>query len=83
MLDVGEEALPRLLSVVADVDADLGLGGDDGGGRILHGSPELIGIDRLRRGSDGRADAASDAGRGRLPACVVRMRESLVSTRTV
>ena len=51
MLDVGEEALPRLLSVVADVDADIGLGGDDGGGRLFDRSAELIGVDRLAAGA--------------------------------
>ena len=47
MLHVGDEALPGLLAVVADVDAGLDLGGDGRRGRLLDGPLQLVGVDRL------------------------------------
>ena len=78
VLHVGEEALAGLLAVVADVDAGIDLGGDHVGGGVLDGGAQLVGVDaspRLRR----PCSSASAGGRGRLPAWVVRMRDSLVS----
>ena len=47
VLDVGDEALARLLAVVADVDPGLDLRGDDGGGGGAHRSAELGRVDVL------------------------------------
>ena len=80
VLHVGDEALARLLSVVADVDPRLDLRRDARGGRDLDGSlaapPGSTGSPLLRR----PCSSASAGGRGRLPACVVRMRDVLVCT---
>ena len=77
MLHVGEEALARLLAVVADVDAGGELARDDMPRRVLdRGAPA-----RRRRpprgGSAATNRSTAPAGRGRLPAWVVRMRCSL------
>ena len=45
--DVGEEALARLLAVVADVDAALELAGDAAPGRLPHGRCDSGRLDRL------------------------------------
>ena len=45
--DVGEEALARLLAVVADVDAALELAGDAAPGRLPHGCRDSGRLDRL------------------------------------
>ena len=42
MLHVGDEALPCLLAVVADVDADLALRGDRRGGRLRDRGRQLV-----------------------------------------
>ena len=47
VLHVGDEALPGLLAVVADVDAGLDLGGDDRGGGVLDGLLAARRVDRL------------------------------------
>ena len=47
VLDVGDEALARLLPVVADVDPDIDLGGDDLRGGGLHRSRQLRRVDLL------------------------------------
>ena len=70
VLHVGDEALPRLLAVVADVDAGLDLLGDDGRGglldRALRSSSGSTSSPRLRRpcisASAGRAREAAGVG---------------------
>jgi hypothetical protein len=47
MLDIGEEALSSLLTVVADVYARSVLGRNARGGRLLYGPPQLLRIDWL------------------------------------
>ena len=69
-LDVGEEALPRLLAVVADVDAGGHLAGDDVGGRRLDRRAQLGRVDGLaaaapavqrgQRGGPGQAAGVGD-----------------------
>ena len=75
VLHVGDEALPRLLAVVADVDADLHL--------RWRSTPRWPPRWRARSSSGSTASprlrrpciSASAAGRGRLPAWVVRIRD--------
>ena len=80
VLHVREEALARLLAVVADVDPGLDLRGDarrpSRPRRLAAARPASTGSPRLRR----PCSSASARGRGRLPACVVRMRDVLVCT---
>ncbi len=73
---VGEEAAARLLAVVADVDAGVELARDTGrvaARAAAASSPGSTGSPRLFRTNI----AFSASGRGRLPACVVRIRSSL------
>ena len=78
VLDVGDEALARLLPVVADVDPRLDLRGHDARrwrrARPAPARPRRR-LPRLRR----PCSSARARGRGRLPAWVVRIRVSLRS----
>ena len=81
MLHVGEEALARLLAVVADVDAGCELAFDHVAGGRLGGPRQGIGVVRLATAlPDEQLEQAG--GRGRLPAWVVRIRRRLRSIRT-
>jgi hypothetical protein len=69
--DVREEALARLLAVVRDVDPDLELALERARGGFARDARQLVGVDRLATAA---YSAVSSRGRGRLPACVVRIR---------
>jgi hypothetical protein len=70
VLDVGEEALARLLAVVADVDPGRELSGDARRGRVLDCKAQLLGLNRfppaaaaVQLGQRGRSGQAPVVGR--------------------